>query len=60
MFNKRHLREHKKLLFKKFQAPNKYPYIPIHNYGSRVTGVRHEAMQEHIPEMVPELVVPGR
>jgi hypothetical protein len=60
MFNKRHLREHRKLLFLRGQTPNKYPYIPIHHYGSRVTGVRHHAMQEHIPEMVPELIVPGK
>ena len=60
LFNKRHLREHKKLLFLPNQRPNKHPEIPIHRYGSRVTGVRHHAMQEHIPEMVPELIVPGK
>ena len=59
MFNKRHLREHKKLLSKRYQAPSKVPYIPVHTYGSRCTGIRHHATQEHIPEMVPELIVPG-
>ena len=44
---------------RKWEEPAEgYEDIPIHKYGSRGTGVRHPEHWEHIPEMVPELVVP--
>ena len=58
-FNKRHLREHKRMLFKKFEDRDpKYADIYEHKYGTRSTGVRHPKFWEHIPEKVPELIVP--
>ena len=58
-FNKRHLREHKRMYFKKFEDRRKLsPYISEHKYGCRGTGIRHERNWEHIPEKVPELIVP--
>merc|ERR1719187_2614495 len=57
-FNKRGPRKYKKEQFRKWQKPGKYPDLRIYNYGCRGTGVRHEAYWEHVPEMVPELVVP--
>lgn len=35
-----------------------YPDVPIHKFGCRGTGVRHHGVWQHIPEMVPQLVVP--
>ena len=45
-------------MFPKFQAPRKHKNIPVHHYGSRGTGVRHQTAWEHIPEKVPQLIVP--
>ena len=59
LYNKRHLREHKKDMFPKFQGPRKHQHIPVHHYGCRGTGVRHHSGWEHIPEKVPQLIVPG-
>ena len=60
LFNKRHLREHKKLLMnRKGIAPKGYEDIPIHTYGTRSTGIAHKTgWWEHVPEKVPQLVVP--
>ena len=59
MFNKRHTRTHKKLLFKKFEnRDSRYDHIYEHKYGCRGTGIRHAAYWEHVEEKVPELVVP--
>ena len=44
LYNKRHLREHKKMR-----------NIPIHTYGVRPTSIEHAATWENIPEMTPEL-----
>ena len=45
--------------FRPFERKTKgYEDIPIHKYGTRGTGVRHETHWEHIPETIPELVVP--
>merc|ERR1712083_961876 len=30
----------------------------VHSYGSRSTGIRHEAYWQEVPEMIPELIVP--
>ena len=58
-FNKRHLREHKKMLFKPFEARDpKFSDIYEHKYGTRGTGIRHAASWEHVPEKVPEIIVP--
>ena len=60
-FNKRHTRLHKKVLFKPFEYRDpKYEHMHQfeHKYGTRGTGIRHAAFWEHVPEMVPELVVP--
>lgn len=57
--NKRHSRYHKKIIFRRFERPNPFgPDIPVHTYGCRGTGVRHETGWEHIPEKVPQLMVP--
>lgn len=59
LYNKRHLPVHNKMLFRPFERKTKgYEDIPIHKYGTRGTGVRHETHWEHIPETIPELVVP--
>lgn len=58
VYNKRGTKTFKKEQYKRFSAPGKHPDIPIHDYGCRQTGIRHEAYWEHIPEMVPELIVP--
>lgn len=55
--NKRHLRKHKKELNGHFEGPNKYNF-PIYRYGTRSTGLRHHGSWEHVPEKVPELIVP--
>ena len=58
-FNKRHLREHKKMLFQKFEKRDpKFSHIYEHKYGTRGTGIRHEDFWEYVPEMEPELIVP--
>ena len=58
-FNKRHTRDHKKMLFKRFEKSNpNLSHIYKHDYGCRGTGVRHAYYWEHIPEKVPELIVP--
>ena len=41
LFNKRHLREHKKMLFQKFEKRDpQYADIYEHKYGTRGTGIR--------------------
>jgi len=57
--NKRWSRQHKKMQFKKWEKPGAFPDIPIHKYGTRGTGIRHEGYWESVPEMEPELVVPN-
>jgi len=34
------------------------PDIPKYKFGSRGTGVRHEGFWEHVPEKIPEIIVP--
>ncbi len=48
------------LIDRSFMSPLAPPQgIPLHNYGCRGTGIRHEGCWSgHIPEMIPELVVP--
>jgi hypothetical protein len=59
LFNKRHLREHKKMLFKPFEKRDpKFKHIYEHKYGCRGTGLSHAFGWQHIPEKVPDLVVP--
>merc|ERR1711964_432158 len=59
LYNKRHTRVHKKMLFKAFEERDpQYSDIYEHKYGTRSTGIRHDADWEQIPEKVPELVVP--
>ena len=56
-FNKRWSRKHKKMVFKKGQ--NKaFPDAVIERYGTQSTGIQHASFFEHVPEKVPELVVP--
>ena len=57
-FNKRWNKQHKKMMFKKWEQPKVFPNAMIDKYGTRSTGVRHNAFWEHVPEKVPELVVP--
>ena len=57
-YNKRHLPEHKKLISGKFQH-NLGKYGPVHTYGCRGTGIRHEGAWEKIPEMVPDIGING-
>eukprot|EP00090_Calanus_glacialis_P032586 TRINITY_DN53993_c0_g1_i1.p1 TRINITY_DN53993_c0_g1~~TRINITY_DN53993_c0_g1_i1.p1 ORF type:complete len:183 (+),score=48.72 TRINITY_DN53993_c0_g1_i1:43-591(+) len=56
--NKRWSKQHKKMQFKRFGKPNAFPDIPVFKYGTRDTGIRHDAFWEHVPEKVPELMVP--
>ena len=56
--NKRWNKQHKKMLFKKWEKPPVFEQAQIDKYGTRSTGVRHHAFWEHVPEKVPELVVP--
>jgi large subunit ribosomal protein L41 len=56
--NKRWSKMHKKMQFKKWEKPGAFPDIPAEKFGSRSTGIRHPAFYEHIPEMIPELIVP--
>ena len=58
-FNKRWSRKHKKMVFKKHQEKSKeFPDALIERYGTQPTGIHHAAFFEHVPEKVPELVVP--
>jgi len=57
-FNKRGTKKFKKEQYKKWQQKGAYPDLRIHNYGSRSTGVRHEAYWQEVQEMIPELIVP--
>lgn len=58
-FNKRWSRKHKKMVFKKFQQKSKeFPDAIIERYGTQPTGIYHASFFEHVPEKVPELVVP--
>ena len=46
-------------MFRKFEFRDpKFDKIYEHKYGTRGTGIRHEAYWEHVPEMVPEIIVP--
>eukprot|EP00092_Neocalanus_flemingeri_P007725 GFUD01008341.1.p1 GENE.GFUD01008341.1~~GFUD01008341.1.p1 ORF type:complete len:197 (-),score=30.05 GFUD01008341.1:32-580(-) len=56
--NKRWSKQHKKSQFKKWEKPGEFPDIPVYKYGTRSTGIRHDAYWEHVPEMVPELIIP--
>ena len=59
LYNKRHARVHKNMLFQPFEKRDpQYADIYEHKYGTRGTGIRHEADWEHVPEKVPELIVP--
>ena len=58
LHNKRHLREHKKLLMTRFEKPNGFPGMRVHKYGTRGIGIRHHGRWEVIPEKIPQLVVP--
>eukprot|EP00096_Caligus_rogercresseyi_P005750 TRINITY_DN2174_c0_g1_i1.p1 TRINITY_DN2174_c0_g1~~TRINITY_DN2174_c0_g1_i1.p1 ORF type:complete len:189 (+),score=46.60 TRINITY_DN2174_c0_g1_i1:37-603(+) len=55
--NKRHLPEHKAQLFRRFEKEPSLKY-PTTNYGCRGTGIRHEHGWEHVPELVPQIIVP--
>ena len=47
------------MLFKKYEKRDPaFADIYEHKYGTRSTGVRHPFFFEHIPEKVPELIVP--
>ena len=47
------------MLFKKYEKRDpEFADIYEHKYGTRSTGVRHPLFFEHIPEKVPELIVP--
>merc|ERR1719322_1665652 len=56
--NKRWSKKHKKMQFKRFEKPGAFPDVPVWKYGTRSTGIRHAAYWEHVPEKVPELIVP--
>ena len=56
--NKRWSKKHKQMQFKKWEKPGAFPDIPVQKFGSRSTGIRHSAFWEHVPEKVPELIVP--
>ena len=56
-FNKRWSRQHKKMMFRNRKGPA-FPDAYVEHYGVKSTGVRHGAWFEHVPEMVPELIVP--
>jgi len=57
-YNKRGSRAHKKKQFRKWERPAEFEDIPIHKYGTRSTGIRHDGFWEAVPEMIPELIVP--
>jgi len=58
--NKRFPRQHKKERAAGSRWEGKVPFadIPVYKYGTRSTGIRHEAYFEHVREKVPELIVP--
>jgi len=56
--NKRWSKQHKKMQFKRWEKPGAFPDIPIEKYGTKSTGIRHDSYWEHVPEKVPELIVP--
>lgn len=59
LHNKRHRKRDKKKIFGPFMTSDpEYEDIPIHTYNCRPTGIKQPALYQHIPEMVPELVVP--
>ena len=58
-FNKRWSKKHKKMVFKKFQQkPKAFPDAIVERYGTQPTGIYHANFFEHVPEKVPELIVP--
>ena len=57
-FNKRWSKQHKKIQFKKWEKPGAFPDAYVEKYGTKSTGIRHESFYEHVPEKVPELIVP--
>jgi len=58
-FNKRWSKKHKKEQFVKWEKTPKFPDAYVDKYGTKSTGVRHAAYWEHVPEKVPELIVPN-
>jgi len=56
--NKRWSRQQKKEQFRRFERTPAFPDIPIDKFGTRSTGIRHAGFWEHVPEKVPELIVP--
>ena len=58
MFNKRHLPEHKKLLFSRKGRNNPEFDKYRHTYGLRKVGVTHAHGWERVPETEPMLIVP--
>ena len=59
LYNKRHTRVHKEMIFQPFEKrDSQWSDIYEHKYGARGTGIRHEADWEHVPEKVPELIIP--
>eukprot|EP00093_Oithona_nana_P000483 00483.XXX_2116_1171_1 [CDS] Oithona nana genome sequencing. len=59
LYNKRHTRVHKEMIFQPFEKRDQqWSDIYEHKYGTRSTGIRHQADWEHVPEKVPELVIP--
>ena len=57
-FNKRGTKKFKKEQYKKWQKKGAHLDLKVHSYGSRSTGIRHEAYWQEVPEMIPELIVP--
>ena len=57
-FNKRWSKQHKKMMFPKWERKPAFPDAYVEKYGTRSTGIRHEHFWERVPEMIPELVVP--
>eukprot|EP00095_Tigriopus_kingsejongensis_P012188 snap_masked-scaffold521_size146803-processed-gene-0.1 protein:Tk12188 transcript:snap_masked-scaffold521_size146803-processed-gene-0.1-mRNA-1 annotation:"39s ribosomal protein mitochondrial precursor" len=59
LFNKRHHPHQKRDIFPPFEARRKaMDHAKRYSYGARGTGVRHHANWEHVPEKVPQLIVP--
>jgi len=56
LYNKRGTKKFKKRQFTGSKPA--CPHIPIHRYGVRNTVIKHFADVEHVPEMIPELIVP--
>ena len=59
-FNKRWSKKHKKMIFNKKnqEKPKGFEDAVIERYGTKPTGIYHAGFFEHVPEKVPELVVP--